>query len=90
MECLSRNASSTVSPGQEATWAVTSKDIGAGLPKPLRAHTMSPCSPDGRHESTGFSVYPAGFQSYFSLILPLPQSQLRRHLRFLLLNSVGT
>jgi hypothetical protein len=53
---------------RESMWAATGKAIGSGLPKPIGI--MTPHVLDSRHGTTGFSVCPAEFQSYFGVVLP--------------------
>jgi hypothetical protein len=50
-------------PKTEAMCAAN-KALGVGLPKPIGAYITIPHALDAEHGVTGFSVCPAGFQSY--------------------------
>jgi hypothetical protein len=53
-------------PKREAVRAVSSKAIGAVLPKPFGTRILLPCALDARHGAIGFIVCHAGF--HFALV----------------------
>jgi hypothetical protein len=59
-------------PKRDNMWTANNKVMEAGLPKSTRAHITTPFAPDVGHEATGFTVFPAGFQSFYD---PIPTSE---------------
>jgi hypothetical protein len=50
---------------RETMWATSGKAVEAGLSKPIGAHIMIVCCPGARYGSTGFNIWPGGFQFCF-------------------------